>query len=374
MLLTLAPDGMNELRSDERILFYPTYARRDPAATGRQDADWLIDIHGIVFRPELTSRKRDLLTRFASRLLPRNDDTVEQTMFRRRFWTFLFDNIGDRTIHVRVGTQSYEVGTSSADGHFRGTVRLASQTIASVLAGSAEASAARQPSAIDPPGVHPRWLDFEAVTPAACRRRYRGQVTLIEPGGVSVISDIDDTIKISEVADRSKLITNVLARRYAAVPGMAEIYRQWASAGVACHFVSASPWQLYWSLVRFCRHAGFPPATYHLKKWRLREPSTLDLFKASAELKIDAIEQIIRDFPGRRFLLVGDSTQKDPEVYGELLRRRESQIALALIRNVPGAEMSVQRLRSDFRDVPGDRWRVFDEAVDLLEACRPHVP
>jgi len=98
------------------------------------------------------------------------------------------------------------------------------------------------------------------------------------------------------------------------------------------------------------------------------------LFKASAELKIDAIEQIIRDFPGRRFLLVGDSTQKDPEVYGELLRRRESQIALALIRNVPGAEMSVQRLRSDFRDVPGDRWRVFDEAVDLLEACRPHVP
>lgn len=350
---------MSDISSEERVIFYPTYGWRDDSnGTDRGEkgqADWLLDIHGIVFEPKFTSHKRDLLARFARRLLPRNDNTIEQTMFRRRFWSFLVDNIGGRTIPIRLGDQTYEIGPSTPDGHFRGTIRLS--------AGQVTAVACSQ-----------RTVNYEAVLPESTSpadddhvRRFSGQVSLIEPTGLSLISDIDDTIKVSEVADTSRLVANVLARRYTAVPGMAKLYRDWAAQGIAFHLVSASPWQLYRPLARFCRQAEFPPATFHLKKWRIKEPSTLELFQSSAQLKFDGIREILQAFPGRRFILVGDSTQKDPEAFGQLLRQDEQQIVLALIRNVPGAHMTASRLSQAFAGVEASRFQLFHDAAELHE-------
>ena len=42
------------------------------------------------------------------------------------------------------------------------------------------------------------------------------------------------------------------------------------------------------------------------------------------------------DFPGRRFLLVGDSGERDPEVYAEVARRRPEQVTGIAIRQVAG--------------------------------------
>ncbi|REJ68072.1 MAG: DUF2183 domain-containing protein [Planctomycetota bacterium] len=349
---------MSKIEQDQRVVFFPTYGHRQAGPGSTSAADWLIDIHGVIFRPLISSRKRDLLVRMARSWLPRNDNTIEQKTFRRRFWAFLVDHVVGQTVSIRIGDHYFDVGPSNADGHFRGTVRLPAKAVDRAIA-TASRSVRGDLSAED------RWLDYEAVMPDGCRRRSRGRIALLASEGLSVVSDVDDTIKISGVSQKKQLLANVLARSYRAVPGMSDVYRRWAEQGAAFHYVSACPWQLYLPLSRFCGRAGYPAATYHLKKFRLREPTTLGLFKASKKLKVATISKILSDFPRRRFLLVGDTTQKDPEVYGELLRDYDAQITQALIRNVPGVKKRAGRLEAAFRAVDADRWHLFDDAEEI---------
>ena len=56
---------------------------------------------------------------------------------------------------------------------------------------------------------------------------------LLPRRGISVISDIDDTIKVSHVANRGRLLRNTFVNPFAPVPGMAELYQAWREAGAA---------------------------------------------------------------------------------------------------------------------------------------------
>jgi len=46
-----------------------------------------------------------------------------------------------------------------------------------------------------------------------------------------VITDIDDTIKISEVYDKSKLLRNVFVNEYKPVPKMQKLLNSWKKKG-----------------------------------------------------------------------------------------------------------------------------------------------
>jgi phosphatidate phosphatase APP1 len=81
---------------------------------------------------------------------------------------------------------------------------------------------------------------------------------VIDEDGLSVISDIDDTVKVTNVANRRELLANTLFREFRAVTGMPEIYREWEAHGAAFHYVSASPWQLASCLERFLGESGIP--------------------------------------------------------------------------------------------------------------------
>ena len=151
-------------------------------------------------------------------------------------------------------------------------------------------------------------------------RRFAGAVQLIGPRGFSVISDIDDTIKITEVGDRRALLANTFLREFREVPGMAALYRRWAKEGVFFHYVSASPWQLYAPLAAFLEAACYPSGSVHLKGFRWADTSLLDLFSSAEKTKRQAIEPILALFPHRRFILVGDSGERDPEIYAALAR------------------------------------------------------
>ena len=89
-----------------------------------------------------------------------------------------------------------------------------------------------------------------------------------------------------------------------------------ADEDVHFHYVSASPWQLYFSLRDFLEDfAGYPPGTYNLKTWR---PSLDRNFFALVgnpyKYKMGIIEPLMKTFPNRKFIFLGDSGEKDPEV------------------------------------------------------------
>ncbi|KAI0221492.1 hypothetical protein L0F63_001627 [Massospora cicadina] len=162
-----------------------------------------------------------------------------------------------------------------------------------------------------------------------------GRVQLIDPIGVSVISDIDDTIKDSGVFRGKKhLLRATFLHACRAVPGMAEVYRMWAGRGASFHYVSNAPWQLYPMLETFFDNFGFPSGSSHLK---LFEWNRTALFYEPQGAKRASIHQLLNDFPCRKFILVGDSGEMDLELYTAIARAYPNQIIRIFIRDVTTA-------------------------------------
>lgn len=328
---------VSELSRDEQIVFYPTFGAR---AEGERL--WELAIHGCVFEPE--SRRLTLgALREALELNGVQMSAAEAATFKQRARPFLQDHERGHRVVVRVGSRQFDLGESAPNGHFTATLRLTDTEL----------------------GLGSGLLDGQSVTVTAAlrardKRSFTGQVFLLGDAGLSVISDIDDTIKITEVRDHPALLRNTFLREFQPVPGMAEFYGTLARSNLAAfHFVSGSPWQLYASLADFTRANGFPPGTFHLRPFRWKDRSVFSLLGDPEEYKLAAIKPLLQRLPNRRFFLIGDSGERDPEVYGELARRHPRQVARILIRDVTGEPPTSERYQRAFVGVPSKRWQVF---------------
>jgi phosphatidate phosphatase APP1 len=156
-----------------------------------------------------------------------------------------------------------------------------------------------------------------------------------------------------------------------AAEGMAERYRAFGD-GVMFHYVSGSPWQLYKLLGEFVR-AGYPEGAFHMKDVRknlLVHESWQDFVnfskgdEATKEQKLEQIRRIMRAFPGRKFILYGDSGEKDPEVFRRIKGEFPEQVIEIHIRDVVGERIKPKPNRLDASD--GDRQD--DVHIDVIEA------
>ena len=249
---------------------------------------------------------------------------------------------------IQVAGEQFLAGTSGANGHFSTSVVLSAKSL----------GATEDKNQI---------LETKAVLKESDLRMFTGHAHLIAPHGVSVISDIDDTIKHSQVTDKSELMQNTFLREFRAVEGMPELYAGLANTEVAFHYVSGSPWQLYEPLDRFMSEAGFPEGTFHLKQFRLKDSSVLDILSSQNETKIAAITPLLKAFPERYFILFGDSGEQDPEIYGQIARQHANQIISIFIRNVTGEKSDDQRYSDAFQNVPRDHWTVFENVSEIAE-------
>ncbi|MGX5173029.1 phosphatidate phosphatase App1 family protein [Aliikangiella sp. IMCC44653] len=186
-----------------------------------------------------------------------------------------------------------------------------------------------------------------------------GRVRFIEPQGVSVISDIDDTIKLTNIPlGRKTVLNNTFFKPFMFAQTMQQMYQSFDSR-VAFHYLSGAPWQLYRPLKSAMFHGNaFPLGSFHMKRVRVN-PFSSSSYKDVARLiqdgskqvtyeqKLQQIEQIFRHFPQRQFILIGDSGEKDPEVYRQIKARFPEQVLEIKIRDiVNAAHCSPERLKS----------------------------
>jgi phosphatidate phosphatase APP1 len=340
------PTSRSDIRSDEHVVFYPTYGYLGP-----DRKIWSLPIHGIIYEPEEDSLRRGALVASIRKGLGLKAGESESETFNRRIRLFLVDNEGGKDIFIRIGDRVFEVGTSEANGHFRGKLRLADADI-DLLLEKGEAD----------DGI----LSFEAVTRGSDTRRFPGRVNLIGPTGLSIISDIDDTIKHSQVGDHKALLANTFLRKFKPVPGMPELYRQCADKGIVFHYVSGSPWQLYLPLAEFLEAERLPEGSFHLKQFRLKDRSMLGLLQSQEATKLAAIEPILAAYPDRQFILIGDSGEQDPEIYAKVAQRHGGQVAAIFIRNVTGETIDNARFRAVRQQLDDVQFQLFEEPDRLL--------
>jgi hypothetical protein len=335
------PDVSN-IRRDERLIFFPT-----DAALSDDGKTWTAPIHGWAFEPEAGDLLRYAVIREIKEDLAFVPDPASLKRFEERIRLFLVDNERSKQVVVRVGDDVVRLRPSDKDGHCFGTLTIANDKAKAI---------ARE-----------GWLTFDAVLPRGDNRRFTGAVRLVPPEGLTIVSDIDDTVKVTQVTDKVQLVANTFLREYRTVDGMSEVYRRWQVDTASFMFVSGSPWQLFSSLTTMLDDADFPRASLELRRVRLKDRHVAELLVSPEDFKLDTIGAQFKRFPRRRFVLVGDSGERDPEIYGRLAREFPAQVAHILIRDVTSEPPEAERYLSAFQDVPRDKWTLFTKPAEIRD-------
>lgn len=180
------------------------------------------------------------------------------------------------------------------------------------------------------------WHEIETVPSASSA----AGVLVPDPRNVlGIISDIDDTILVSEVLSKRRLLSNSLtlpAEHRTAVPGLAALYQRIAKKNPApestpIFYVSGSPRQLTDSIRRFLRANDFPRGVLQLKEVSTeRGDSLLD----TPAYKLKHIDKILAAFPGVKFMLIGDDGERDPEIFARVTEKYPERVEGVWIRRV----------------------------------------
>lgn len=198
-----------------------------------------------------------------------------------------------------------------------------------------------------------------------------------EENGWGVISDIDDTIKVTQTTDPIGILRNTFTvETPEPVAGTPQLYKQIHSllGAPAWFYLSASPYNLYPFLKDF-RDAHFPQGTMILRdaSWQNLGGLITSLQAGTQNYKDDRIAKIHSWFPQRKFICIGDSTQSDPESYGDMARRYPGWIRAIFVRRVPPItgmsedKNKMERFEKAFEGLERRLWYVYDEARELAE-------
>jgi phosphatidate phosphatase APP1 len=168
----------------------------------------------------------------------------------------------------------------------------------------------------------------------------RATAEILIPGAgaeLGIISDIDDTVLQTHVTQKLKMIWVTLSgSAYTRMPfeGTSELYHALAR-GRSGHgqnpvfYVSKSPWNLYDFLIDFFDYHELPRGPLLLRDIGLREAPPIDHKSA-------AVRELLETYPTLPFVLIGDSGERDPEIYLETAARYPGRIVAIYIRDLGG--------------------------------------
>jgi phosphatidate phosphatase APP1 len=155
-----------------------------------------------------------------------------------------------------------------------------------------------------------------------------------------IVSDIDDTVMETGAAKlwqllRNTLLENVHTRKI--FPGVSDFYRklQAGASGLEenpIFYVTSSPWNLRDFILKVFEIRGTPAGPLFMTDWGLDESKILK--EGHSEHKLDAIRHLLDFHKPLPAILVGDSGEKDPEIYANLVEEYGPRIDLVLIRDV----------------------------------------
>lgn len=309
-----------------------------------------INLAGTLTAPGKLTLPRKMLIGVLRRLMRVDRESLETALFQERIAGFMATGGKSRSLQLEVGSNRFPCTISTRrDGGIQDlmTVDLDAAGFDDEIRDGAW------------------WLPIEVATPASDARGFSGTAQLLPTHGFSVISDIDDTVKRTVVSCRRTMLRNTFLNEFDLYDDLATTYRKWADEGAAFHYVSSSPWQLFGPLKRFFDEQNLPWGSFHLRAFRLRDQMFGRLLFGKRSGKTPIVTGIVSRFPNRKFVLVGDSGEIDPEIYASVAQRYPGRVKKILIRRVGGKNCTANRFNKAFRKLPRDAWQTFEDAGEF---------
>ena len=238
------------------------------------------------------------------------------------------DAIPHALVRVRAGSSTHEF-TTDDEGFFSGWM-----------------------DATDVTRVDDEWISIGAELLegpiVAARAGGRAYYPVFTPDHL-IISDIDDTVLQSKVSNLLHAVRTIAfgnARTRLPFPGVAAFYHalRRGPSGDARNptlYVSSSPWNLYDVIVQFLDVQGIPAGPVMLRDVDLG----LDALSSRHHHthKREMIHRVLNTYREVPVILIGDSSQQDPEIYREVVRDFAGRVRAVYIRNV---SMNDERTRA----------------------------
>lgn len=189
-------------------------------------------------------------------------------------------------------------------------------------------------------GVHNVSYEVRGRTPV-----HAPLYTIASDAPVGIVSDLDDTIIVTDVPKLFSAVINMLfrsPRHRKAVPGMSSFYMQLHRelTDAPFFYLSTSPWNVEAALRHFIRAHGFPEGPLLLRDF---DPRPKTFIPSGVQHKLEFCEQLMADFPDMRFILIGDDGQADPRTYAEVAKRYPGRIIAIGIRQLEPKESILVR-------------------------------
>ncbi|WP_373516457.1 App1 family protein [Pricia sp.] len=170
----------------------------------------------------------------------------------------------------------------------------------------------------------------------------KGEFVKPYPGRFGLISDIDDTFLISHSSNFLKKIYILLTRnidKRNIFEGVVNHYRLLSNAGRtkdgktnAFFYVSSSEWNLYNFIEKFTFLHGLPKAVLKLRKIKTGLGDFLFTGGGSHDHKFDKVKHLIEFYKELKFVLLGDDSQKDSEIYRRIVKMFPTNVTAVYIR------------------------------------------
>ena len=331
LLLVFVPvfsQGIDYPKDDEVVICFTTAAYYSKSVNA-----WLVPISGRIFEPEQDDILRNM---FISAIKKAGDfDQGDQAnkLFKARVQDFIADNERGKRLEAKFDKISYRLENTDKDGLFNSVMKLTDGQITGF--------------------ENNGWINYSIQTRENDNRVFSGSIHVVSPGSVCVISDIDDTVKVTGVTDKSQMMKNVFSRPYKATDGMVDYYKQMEKEGYNFFYVSASPMQLYRPLAEWMFEVGYPAGPIRLRDFYIADTRAFNMLKESGKVKQPVIEEIISRYPACTFILIGDAGEQDAAIYGQIARKYPEHISKIQIRALSEPDkVEVERICEMMGELP----------------------
>ncbi|KAH8677595.1 hypothetical protein BX600DRAFT_506622 [Xylariales sp. PMI_506] len=186
---------------------------------------------------------------------------------------------------------------------------------------------------------------------------------LVPPEGLTIISDIDDILRVTKIWDPKQGLLNSFANNFTAWLNMPEIYANWSASipNFHFHYLTTTPEQVTRNYMNFIYK------TYPLGSFDTRP---LNFSDVSATLKIRRflLDKIFQTFPQRKFILVGDTSNSDVmSDYPQLAKDYPGQVQCIFLRNSSATDSTdlFPYDTSGFQGLDQQQYMFFLEPNDL---------
>ncbi|MBF0410292.1 MAG: DUF2183 domain-containing protein [Candidatus Riflebacteria bacterium] len=200
-----------------------------------------------------------------------------------------------------------------------------------------------------------------------------------------IISDVDDTVLVSDIPNKKNMIRNTFFTHLTErkeVKGTPQIYQRLINSSVngssLLLFLSGSPTYFGERLSNFFKLKGFPENSLILRHFGPKE-QLVDRFLRSdswkdqsdiKEYKITKINQILQWYKNTKIILIGDSGELDPEVYQKICELFPGQQQAVIIHDVTNQDIENPRYAQLRKLAPLFVWSDPEKLTSALTAAK----